>query len=99
MVRHKHLFCKKIEFMIWKHLGMKTQYVMKHPDYIQARVSNFSTMASTPIITHWIKTNFQSLWKIIHSIVLQTIFHEYKIKIIKLKPVFLALAFGHEGEN
>ena len=36
-----------------------------------------SSLASTLINIRWIRTDSEPYWKIIYSIVLQTIFHEY----------------------
>ena len=52
-------------------------------------------MASKQINIRWIKTGSQPYSKIMYSIVLQTIFTNIKMKIIKL--VLLAQAFGQFG--
>ena len=47
---------------------------------VYGRLILFSSMVSKPINIHWIRTSFQRYWKIMNSILLQTIFHEYKNK-------------------
>ena len=46
---------------------------------------SLSSMASKPINIRWIRTDSQPYWKIMYSIVLQTIFHEYLNKNHKIK--------------
>ena len=62
-----------------------------HIIYLTSKDKMFSIMASKQINIHWIGTGSQPYCKIMHSIVLHTIFHEYiKIKIIVLIPVLSA---------
>ena len=48
------------------------------------------SMASKPINIRWIRTGSRPYWKIICSIVLQTIFHEYWNRNYKIKSSFVS---------
>ena len=54
----------------------------------------FSSMASNLINIRWITTGSLQFWKTMYSIVIQTIFTNLKIKIIKLIPVLLSQDVG-----
>ena len=54
----------------------------------------FTSMASNLINIRWITTGSLQFWKIMYSIVIQTIFTNLKIKIIKLIPVLLSQDVG-----
>ena len=53
-----------------------------------------SSMASNAINIRWIRFGSQPYCKIMYIIVFQTIFNECLDKIMSLKPVLLAQAFG-----
>ena len=50
----------------------------------------FSCMATKPINIRWIRTGSQPYWKTMYSLVLQTIFHAYQNKNLKINASFVS---------
>ena len=64
----------------------------------QLSVNKFPVWLRNPINIRWIRTDIpQPYWKIMYSIVLETIYTNIKIKIIKLIPVLVAWTLGLSG--